>query len=81
MKDEGCDPCCVFRLLVYVYTCVRVYLCTCLPVYLGAFANSTKRHYNRRTFNLELMEREIPHPRPLPIYFVNGEGSRVSGAP
>ncbi len=59
MKDETCDPCCVFR----------------LPVYLGAFANSTKRHYNRRTFNLELMDRETPPPAP-PHFFQKWRGER-----
>lgn len=55
---------CVLRI---PFTCVRVYLCTCLPAFLGAFAISNKRHYNRRTFNLELMDREIPHPDPFPF--------------
>jgi hypothetical protein len=27
MKDETCDPCCVFRLPVYVFTCVLGGVC------------------------------------------------------
>ena len=61
----------------YLCTCLRVYLCTCLA---PPFAHLLICVYNRRTFHLELMDREAPHPRPLPNYLVRGEGW-MPGAP
>jgi len=40
------------------------------------FANSSKRHYNRRTFDSELMDRETPTPplHPSPFSTKMGRG-------